>query len=442
MDLQSTEFLDEDSLRQDAQRFFEVCAGCRRCFNLCPSFEHLLHQVDQYDEQLDKLFPNDFDRVVDLCFYCKLCLNHCPFSPPHDYRLDFPLLMLRAKAIRHQQESFFRWGRLRERLRDRLLVNMDGIGRWASRFAVIVNRFLRNRWFRTLLHAVLGIHRDRHLPAYSRHSFTSWASRRSQQGRPSDQAAALLPGMGEAGVPRRKVALFYSCFVNYNQPEIGIAAVQVLEKNGIDVVFPAQQCCGMPYADIGDLSSMKQKAAANLQPLRRMVDQGMDVIGLLPSCSLMIKKEYPALLGGADASQVADHTYDFCEYLIRLHGEGRFSTDFKSGVGNLVYQIPCHLRDQNIGYKSRDLLALIPGTSVDVIERCSGHDGTWGVKAEHFETSMEIGSKLFQRVTATSASRVVSDCPLAGHQVTQGTGRSVLHPAQILAMAYGRGEPG
>jgi Fe-S oxidoreductase len=246
------------------------------------------------------------------------------------------------------------------------------------------------------------------------------------------------PGNGRTQQPR--VALFYTCSVNYHYPEIGEAAVRVLKRNGVEVILPDQVCCGMPFVDIGDIPSILKKAERNIRSLKQAIDRGYDVVAVMPSCSLMLKKEFPSLLGDEDSKEVSRHTYDLCEYLMKLHDAGNLSLDFKSAMGKIIYQVPCHLRDQNIGYKSRDLMQLIPGTSVEIIERCSGHDGTWGIKTEYFEESMKIAGRIFRKVEETAPDRVTTDCPLAGNQITQGTGHEVLHPVQILAMAYGEQE--
>lgn len=406
-------FWDVKALGKEFLRVADICHGCRRCFNLCPSFSILFNRIDALDGELGQLGPHAMDEVVDGCFYCKLCYNHCPYTPPHDFKLDFPLLMVRGKAVRAQT--------VRPRLRDRLLVKTDFIGQTARWFAPLINRMVRVGWFRNLMHRWAGIHRDRWLPPIAFETFPAWFRKRS----------------APAGRSTKKVALFSGCLTNYNYPAVGRATVEVLEKNGIEVVWPDQKCCGMPYFDIGDFDSLKAQARANVASLKAMVDRGYAVVSPIPSCSLMFKKEYPALLGSEEARVVAKHTFDVCEYLMSLHHKGELSLDFKQSIGTIAYQIPCHLRDQNIGYKSRDLMQLIPQTQVEVIERCSGHDGSWSVKVEFFEPSMHVGQKAFRAVQSAEASAVVSDCPLAGLQLEQGTGQKACHPIEIVHRAYG-----
>jgi len=234
-----------------------------------------------------------------------------------------------------------------------------------------------------------------------------------------------------------KVALFSTCLVDYHSAEVGRATVAVLEQNGVEVVRPEQQCCGMPRFDIGDIPAILKKAQANVATLKPCVDRGYDVIAPVPSCSLMLKREYPHLLPNEDTKLVASRTFDICEYLMNMKKQGALDTNFPNRPGKIAYQIPCHLRDQNIGFKSKDLMELT-GASVEVIERCSGHDGTWGVKVEFFDLSMKIAAKAVREVEAVHADLVVSDCPLSGVQLTQaGGGKPTLHPIEVIRQAYG-----
>ncbi|HLG22925.1 MAG TPA: anaerobic glycerol-3-phosphate dehydrogenase subunit C [Candidatus Manganitrophaceae bacterium] len=403
------------TLDQEFSRVADICNGCRRCFNLCPSFEQMFIRIDGRTGEADSLKKKDQEEITDLCYYCKLCYNHCPYTPPHSFNLDFPRLMLLGKAEQAK--------RRRPALRDRLLVDTDRVGRWARRLAPLLNRANAFRPIRRLLHHLVGIHQERILPTIARETFTGWLRQRK------------APAVSSPGAAR-KVALFHTCYVNYNDPDIGKAAVQVLEKNNIEVVSPDQLCCGMPYFDIGDIESAKKKARLNIRFLQKSIDAGCDIVAPMPTCSLMLKKEYPALLGD-EAISVSKQTFDLCEYLMRLNAEGKLSKDFKNPVGKVSYQIPCHLRDQNIGYKSRDLMKLIPGTTIDVIEKCSAHDGTWGIKKEYFDDSMRTAKPLFKAIEEGRPDVVATDCPLAGMQILQGTGKKPLHPIQILKKAYG-----
>jgi glycerol-3-phosphate dehydrogenase subunit C len=412
--------LDSRRLDQETLRIYEICDGCRRCFNLCPSFNTLLDGIDRYEGDVAKLTPADHHRIVDECYYCKLCFNHCPYTPPHQYELDFPHLMILWKK-RLAQERGVRW-------RDRLLIRTDLIGTLGSLTASLTNRLLSNRMVRLLVEHVAGIHRERRVLHFSRETFPRWFSSRRR--------------FSQNGVQARKVALFSGCLVNYQATDIGKAAVQVLEKNGVEVVVPEQRCCGMPQFDVGDTAAIQSAARANVDALHRWVARGYDVVVPVASCSLMLKREYPELNGDAHTKAVAERTFDICEYLMRLKKDGRLATDFTKSPGRVAYQIPCHLRDQNIGFKSKELLEAA-GAKVELIEKCSGHDGSWSAKVEFFPLSMKIAGKAVRAIEQAPADLVASDCPLAGLQLDQAGasahagGKATLHPIQIIRDAYG-----
>jgi glycerol-3-phosphate dehydrogenase subunit C len=273
---------------------------------------------------------------------------------------------------------------------------------------------------RKLMEATVGIHRDRNLPAFHRETFSRWFDQRARK-----PLAA-----------RGRVALFATCSVEFNDPATGKAAVAVLEHNGIDVSMPAQRCCGMPYLDGGAVRDAKRLIALNAKSLAEAVREGREIVVPGPTCSYMLKQEYPWLDGSEDANLVAGHTRDLFEYLAGLHAEGRLDTRFPNAPGTIAYQMPCHLRAQNLGTKSADVLRLT-GARVETVERCSAVDGTWGMKKEYFELSMKLAQPLFQAIEAVGPDRVATDCPLAALQINQGTGRAAQHPIRILAEAYG-----
>ncbi len=412
--------IDSKQLEKETLRIYEVCDGCRRCFNLCPSFNTLLDRIDVHEGDVAKLTPADHHRVVDECYYCKLCFNHCPYTPPHHYEIDFPHLMVAWKK-RLAVERGVRW-------RDRLLIMTDAIGRLGSATAAIMNSVLENRLVRRFLERVVGIHQDRRLLHFSGETFRRWFDRRTK-------TAAADP-------PVRKVALFASCLVNFQATDVGKATVQVLEKNGVRVVVPEQRCCGMPSFDIGDTQTIQQAAQSNVASLYPLVAEGYDVVVPTASCSLMLKREYPELQRNEQTKRVAERTFDICEYLMAMKKSGDLATDFTVKPGRVAYQIPCHLRDQNIGFKSKELMECA-GAHVDVIEQCSGHDGSWSAKTEFFQLSMKIAGKAVHAIEQTQADLVASDCPLAGLQLEQAgasthmTEKAVLHPIQVVRNAYG-----
>jgi glycerol-3-phosphate dehydrogenase subunit C len=314
------------------------------------------------------------------------------------------------------------------RWRDRLLTMTDAIGKLGSATASITNGLLGNQFVRRILDRVMGLHQDRQLLHFSRETFPSWFGRRTTR--------------LQADPPIRKVALFASCLVNYQATDVGKATVQVLEKNGVQVVVPPQRCCGMPSFDIGDTQAIQQAARSNVASLHPWVLDGYDVVVPTASCSLMLKREYPELQRDEETKQVAERTFDICEYLMGMKKAGHLATDFTINPGRVAYQIPCHLRDQNIGFKSKELMECA-GAQVEVIEQCSGHDGAWSAKTEFFPLSMKIAGKAVRAIEQTQPDLIASDCPLAGLQLDQAgasaraPGTTVLHPIQVVRNAYG-----
>ena len=407
-------------LDQETLRVYDICDGCRRCFNLCPSFNTLFDGIDRYDSDVTKLAPAELEQVANECYYCKLCYNHCPYTPPHQYELDFPRLMIAWKK-QIVAENGARW-------RDRLLIQTDLIGKLGGMVAPLANWMLQSRWVRRVMERVVGVHRDRQVLPFTAEALPLWWARRTHA--------------RKEGAFNGKVVLFASCMVNYQLTDVGKAVVQVLEKNDVQVALPDQQCCGMPSFDLGDIDAMAKAATANLASLKPWLDQGYDVVVPVPSCSLMLKREYPTLLPGDGTAELSKRTFDICEYLMRLKRAGTLKTDFVRSPGRVTYHVPCHLRDQNIGFKSKELMELT-GAQVHVVERCSGHDGTWSAKTEYFDLSMGIAGKAVRDITKTPADLIASDCPLAALQLDQAGaaahvgGRHTLHPIQIVRDAYG-----
>ena len=413
---------DRHQLEKETLRVYDICDGCRRCFNLCPSFNTLFDRIDEHESDTTKLTPQDFERIEKECYYCKLCYNHCPYTPPHHYEIDFPRLMVAWKNQR-TADGGATW-------RDKLLVRTDLIGKLGHLTSSLSNRALQTPWVRGIIERVAGIHHDRKVMPFQKESFSSWVAQRQ----PST-VKKMTHG---------KVALFPSCMVNYQATDVGKATVQVLEKNGIEVVIPpGQRCCGMPSFDLGDTSTMIQAAQSNYRTFQPYLESGYHVVVPVPSCSLMFKREYPYLQPDTALTQMSEHTFDICEYLMKLKREGNLSLDFKHNPGRIAYQIPCHLRDQNIGFKSKELMELT-GAKVQVVEKCSGHDGTWGAKVEFFDLSMKIAKKAVREIGEDSeVDLVASDCPLSALQLDQARNtqtktpvRPTLHPIQIIRDAY------
>jgi len=424
LDIKSAEFWELGAVDKELRRVYDICGGCRRCLPLCPSFKVLFDRMDveAVDGDVDKLPAADVKEVVDLCYQCKLCFNHCPYTPPHRWEVDFPRLMLRARAAQARRSGVS--------FQDRMLGNADLVGKLGSLAAPLSNWMNELTVHRAFMQAVAGIHRQRNLPKFARPTFSSWfKARAASRGAGAKTPAAATP-------PARKIALFATCSVEYYETSTGRAAVNVLEKNRIDVSLPAQRCCGMPYLDGGAVDEAKALIRDNVASLAAAVREGREIVVPGPTCSYMLKQEYPWLDGSADARLVAANTRDIFEYLAKLQAAGELDTTFSRPVGAVTYHMPCHLRAQNIGHKSADVLRAIPGASVDVVEKCSAVDGTWGFKKEYYELSLKVAKPLFDAV-ATGAPVAATDCPLAALQIAQGTGRKPKHPVEILAAAYG-----
>ena len=424
---QYPQFYDTGALQKELERVFDICHGCRRCFNLCNAFPTLFDLIDDSKTgEIDGVDKKAFGQVVDECYLCDMCyMTKCPYVPPHPWNVDFPHLMLRAKAVKYRSGGA-RW-------RDKVLSSTDMVGKLAGIpvVAEAVNAVNRSTVGRKLLDAALGVHPKAPVPPYRSNTL-----RKQLAGRRQPTVAAQA-----AGVTRGKVALFATCYGNRNEPEIGLDLVRVFEHNGIEVALVEREnCCGMPKLELGDLPAVADLKARNLPPLLAMIDDGYDIVAPIPSCVLMFKQELPLMFPDEpEVAKVKRHIFDPFEYLALRHKSGLMRTDFARPLGKVAYHVACHLRVQNIGLKTRDILQLIPGTTVEPIERCSGHNGTYGVKREFRDTSMKIGKPVVQRVQASGADFYASDCPMAGHQIESGLENAPppTHPLTLLRMAYG-----
>jgi glycerol-3-phosphate dehydrogenase subunit C len=417
-------YFDKQDLRSEVERIFGLCADCRLCVKFCGSFPTMFDAIDSYcteekysEVDTKKLKSEDVNKVVDLCFQCKLCYIKCPYTPgDHDWAIDFPRLMARAKAQEVKQRGVS--------LGDRVLGNPDLAGKIGTLSSPLANWANESKIHRQFMQSLLGIHKDKKLPAFASETLASQF--RSHWKAPK-------------GEPAAKIAFFSTCYVNYNEHEIGLDTLEVMARNNVDVAFAYERCCGMPLWHNGDMDASVETARKNVAHLLRFVNEGRMIVATNPTCSQMIRVEYPRLLETEDVKKVAAATMDPMEFLARLAAEGHLNRDFKTGAGKINYQMPCHLRAQNVGYKTRDVLSLLPNTNVRVVEECSGHDGTWAMKKENFEASLKWGSKAFKEMAEGEPNVTCSDCPLAAIQIEQGTGRRPLNPIQILAKSY-RGE--
>lgn len=428
IDWKNPRFWDKEALFGEMERVFDICHGCRRCVSLCNSFPTLFDLVDESETmEVDGVAKDDYWKVVDHCYLCDMCyMSKCPYVPPHPWEVDFPHLMLRAKAYKFKQQG--------ASTRDKLLSSTDTVGRLAGIpvVAQAVNTANTIKPVRQVLDRVMGIHKDAKLPVY--HSKTL---RRRVKGRKGLDPARAEP----TATTRGKVVLFGTCYGDYNEPHLGEDLIAIFEHNGIPVTTPpSEQCCGMPKLELGDFESVEKGKNANIPVLTKLIDEGWDIVAPVPSCVLMFKQELPLLFPDDEGvRKVRDAIFDPFEYLFLRHKEGKLNTDFKTHLGKISYHVACHLRVQNIGLKTRDVLQMVPDTKVEPIERCSGHDGTYAVKKEFHEISMKIGRPVVNRIKQAEPDHYSSDCPIAGHHLEHGRndGSIVEHPLALLRKAYG-----
>jgi len=421
-------FYDEHALEKEIERVFDICHGCRRCFSLCQAFPTMFDAIDASPSgELDGVDKRVYWKVVDHCYLCDMCyMTKCPYVPPHPWNVDFPHLMLRAKAVKARKGEIS--------FRDRLLTSTDRVGTLAGIpvVAQLVNFANSTALGRTLLDKTLGVHPEAPLPEY--HS-------RSARQRLRQLPAPLTAPQATAETAGR-VVLFTTCYGNRNEPELATDLAAVFAHNGIELkLAERERCCGMPKLELGDLETVARLKDENIPQLLRLVEQGYDIVAPIPSCVLMFKQELPLMFPEDEAVQrVRDRIFDPFEYLMLRHKAGLLRTDFKARLGKVSYHVPCHLRVQNIGLKTRDVLRLVPDTTVEVIERCSGHDGSYAVKSEFRAASMKIAAPVIQKVAASNADYYSSDCPMAGHQIQSGLPDPKAKPTpplQLLRIAYG-----
>jgi len=430
---QSPGFYDEAECQKEMERVFDICHGCRRCVSLCQSFPTLFDLVDATDDgEVHGVPKSDYTKVVDQCYLCDLCyMTKCPYVPPHPWNLDFPHLMLRAKAIKFKQGHVGAG--------ERLLASTDVHGQFAGIPIVVqlVNAVNKTKTMRRALDKTLGVHPDAWLPELATSRFR-WSAKAK------GAATVVTSGARTPG----KVAIFSTCFVNYNEPGIGHDLLKVLAHNEIPYeIVEKEKCCGMPKLELGDLDAVAEHKAANIPVLARYAREGWAIVSAIPSCTLMFKQELPLMFpDDADVLAVKEAMFDPFEYLVARHKDGLLKTDFKAPLGKVSYHIPCHGRVQNIGRKTEEMFKLIGRTvavQLNTVERCSGHAGTYGVKTPYHPVAMKIGKPVFKAMAKDEPDVISSDCALAGHHIAQGMAiagtpaKALQHPLSLVRRAYG-----
>ncbi len=425
------DFYDLAKIDAELHRVFDICHGCRRCFNLCDSFPRLFDMIDESPSgELDGVDHKEYAKVVEACTLCDLCfMTKCPYVPPHEFNIDFPHLMLRYRAAQEKAGNT-RWA-------DRALAETDRNGQMVRPIAALANWASKrgNKLTRPLMEKVAGIDRDAALPKFHARTFELRA--RSEGAEPD----AAAPAFG------RKAVLYATCFVNYNNPDIGAAARAVLAKNGVETEIVYPECCGMPQLEQGEVSRVAGKARKVAAALLPYVERGYDIIALIPSCALMVKFEWPLLLPQDEGiSKLAKATFDLSEYVVDIAKKEGLAPGMKPVAGGVSLHLACHARAQNMGAKAAEMLRLLPEAALDVVERCSGHGGSWGVKKENFSVAMKVGRPAARQAAKDGKAYLASECPLAALHLQQGVdaleGKTMeaLHPIELMARAYGLGE--
>ena len=422
-DPEDPSYWDAGALQRETARVFDVCAGCRMCFKYCDAFPRLFNLADtEHDGDARALTAPQTAAVFNDCFQCKQCEVNCPYSPrdAHPFAVDFPRLAHRHKAQQARQRGVT--------LRERVLANPDALGLAARLGGGLANRLNRNTAHRLLLEKTLGIHRDKQLPTFAPRTFEAWATD---------------AGLTKGG-PGAEVVLFQSCYVDNNEPDIGRDTVEVLRANDVDVrAVRGLGCCGMPAWECGDLPEVRRRARRNLDVLIPHVEAGSTVVALGPTCGLMLRREYPTLVGPADrerAQKLAAAVRDPAELLVSISRDpARRAPAIASRPERVAYHLACHQRAQAIGFPARELLRRAGVPTVVTVGECCGHDGSYAMKVESFAASCRIGRKAFDGMREADAATWTTDCPLAAIQIEQNAGTKPLHPMSLLARAY-RGE--
>ena len=427
IDFNHPDFLDEKKLDEEMRRVFDICHGCRRCFNLCESFPKLFEMIDESkDENVESLSSNQFEPVVDSCTLCDMCfMTKCPYVPPHEFNLDFPHLMLRYRTLQKKQNKLSSISKQ--------LAHIDRNAKIGITLSWIINWILniKNKFFRKILELIIGIEKSVKLPAYNSETFSNYFKK-------NNNSINL-----EFSSKKRKVVIYSTCFVNFNKKDTGVAALKVLKKNGVEVKEAYPGCCGMPFFEQADLPKVVDQAKKVSKELLKWVDDGYQVITLTASCGLMLKFEWPLLLpNDENIKKLSKNVSDIDEYIVDISNNEGIAKGLKEIDGGVTLHHACHARAQNMGIKAREMLKLIPNIKIDVVERCAGHGGTFGVMKETHNLALKVGRPTARQIKKKNNKYMASDCPLAAKHLKQLESDTniksdeALHPIELLAKAY------
>ena len=421
------DFLDPKKLDDEMRRAFDICHGCRRCFNLCDSFPKLFDMIDESEnEDVESLKSEQFEPVVDACTLCDMCfMTKCPYVPPHDFDLDFPHLMLRYRTAQKKLNKL--------PIVPALLAQTDRNAKIGVALSLLINwaSNIKNKFFRKILELVAGIDVRAKLPVYNSETFTNYFKRNEY---PTNRDA---PSKG------RKVVIYSTCFVNLNKKDTGVDALKVLKKNGVEVQEAYPGCCGMPFLEQADLPKVVEQAKKVSKELLEWVDKGYEIITLTASCGLMLKFEWPLLLpNDEDIKKLSKNTSDIDEFIVNIAQNEGLAKGLQEIDGGVTVHNACHARAQNMGIKSRDMLKFIPNIKMDIVERCAGHGGTFGVMKKTHDLAVKVGTPTVRQIKNKNNKYMASDCPLAGQHLkqletdTNISNDEALHPIELMAKSY------
>ena len=427
IDFNNPDFLDQKKLDEEMRRVFDICHGCRRCFNLCDSFPKLFDMIDEsQNEDVESLSSNQFTPVVDACTLCDMCfMTKCPYVPPHEFDLDFPHLMLRYRTLQKKQNKLA--------LIPAQLAQIDRNAKIGIIFSGFINWALsiKSKILRKILELIFGIDKKVNIPKYNSETFTKYFKNNNN-----------LINYGNS-IKNRKVVIYSTCYVNFNKKNTGIAALKVLKKNGVEVQEAYPGCCGMPFLEQADLPRVVKQAQKVSKDLLEWVDKGYRVVTLTASCGLMLKFEWPLLLPkNKDIKRLSKNISDIDEFIVDISDKEGLAEGLQEIDGGVTIHHACHARAQNMGIKARDMLKLIPNIKIDIVERCAGQGGTFGVMKETYNHALKVGRPTSRQIKNKNNKYMASDCPLAGKHLkqlekdTNISNDEALHPIELFAKAY------
>ncbi len=427
IDFEHPNFLNPEKLDAEMRRVFDICHGCRRCFNLCESFPKLFEMIDESEnEDVESISSDQFEPVVDACTLCDMCfMTKCPYVPPHEFDLDFPHLMLRYRAAQKKLNKLpFVPAQLAQIDRNaKIGVMLSSLINWVSN--------IKNNFFRKILEFVAGIDMRVKLPVYNSETFTNYFKKNN------------YPINSDAPSKNRKVVIYSTCFVNFNKKNTGVAALKVLKKNGVEVQEAYPGCCGMPFLEQADLQKVTEQAKKVSKDLLEWVEKGYQIITLTASCGLMLKFEWPLLLSNNEnIKRLSKSVSDIDEYIVDIAQNEGLAEGLQEIDGGVTVHNACHARAQNMGIKARDMLKFIPNIKMDVVERCAGHGGTFGVMKETHDLAVKVGKPTARQIKNKNNKYMASDCPLAGKHLkqletdTNIVNDEALHPIELMAKSY------